>query len=141
MGTLHLKVLGQGDPTRLRDPTFILRFVKDLIKLVGMRPLGEPTIHVVEEDIKKMGGALFEDEGGVTGQIVGYDTLSTSHLALHTWPLRGEYHLDIYSCREFDQYTVLGFVRDALRSEIIQAADLTQHCRWEIPPQRPQATL
>ena len=141
MATLHLKVLGQGDPTRLRDPTFIRQFLIDLIARVGMLPLGEPTIHVVEEDIRKLDQEPFQDEGGVTGQIVGFHTLTTSHLAVHTWPLRGEYHLDLYSCREFDQYDALGFIRDALRSEIIQAADLTEHCRWEIPPQAPQASI
>jgi len=133
MGTLHLKVLGLGDPKRLGDPNFIRQFCLDLIDRVGMTPLGEPRIHDVPLEIEKLNREPFEDEGGVTAQIVGYGTLSTSHLAMHTWPLRNEFHMDLYSCREFDKQDVLGFIADALRCEIIQDNDLTKYCRWEVP--------
>lgn len=133
MGTLHLKVLGQGDSQRLSDPNFIRQFCLDLIKRAGMEPLGSPQVHDVPLEIQKLNREPFEDEGGVTAQLVGFATLSTSHLAIHTWPLRNEFHLDLYSCREFDKDEVLGFLRDALRCEVIQDTDLTRYCRWEIP--------
>ena len=134
MGTLHLKILGMGDPAILGNPNLIRRFITNLIQKVGMQPLGEPTIHEVTEDVRKLGREPFEDEGGVTGQIVGYHTLSTSHLSIHTWPIREEFHLDLYSCREFDRQAVVSFIKEALCCGVIQDEDLTKYCKWELPP-------
>ena len=38
----------------------------------------------------------------MTGTVV----LSTSHVALHTWPVRHFFILDVFSCRDFDPETV-----------------------------------
>jgi len=137
MGTLHLKVLGLGDPERMGDPAFVRQFILDLIARVNMTPLGEPRVHDVPLDVRKLGREPFEDEGGVTAQLVGFATLSTSHLALHTWPLRREFHLDLYSCREFDKEGVLSFIRSEMGCGIFQESDLTKHCLWEIPQSPP----
>ena len=59
-------------------------------------------MYEVETEIAKLGVEPFEDEGGVTGVCV----LSTSHCAIHTWPLRPFFVMDIYSCRDFDPAVV-----------------------------------
>src|SRR3989344_4633381 len=124
----HLKILGIGAQAPMADADSVRDFLEKIVAAVGMRPLGEPTVHDVPLDIKKMGAEPFEDEGGVTTQnngyeplLAGYHTLSTSHVAIHTWPIRhgdkGELHLDIYSCRDFDPKMVQDFVGEFFRCE------------------------
>ena len=74
---------------------------------------------------------MFQDTGGITTQIVGFATLTTSHCAFHGFTLLKEFHLDLYSCREFEKQKVIGFLMDALQITKIQVADLTEHCEWK----------
>lgn len=126
----HIKILGIGDPVRLGDARIVESFLRDCVANVGMRPLDEPKIIDVPLQIEKLKSELFEDEGGITGQLVGYCTLSTSHIALHTWPLRRELHLDLYSCREYDKGELLTFVCEIFRLEKYKVSDLTDACNW-----------
>jgi S-adenosylmethionine decarboxylase len=126
----HLKVLGRGDPRRLGNADLVRRFVTDLVRRVGMEPLGEPVVHDVALEVGKLGREPFQDEGGVTAQLVGFHTLSTSHVAIHTWPLRSEFHLDLYSCREFDRGEIEGFISEVFHVRTMQASDLTSYCAF-----------
>lgn len=130
----HLKVLGQGDPKLLGNVEFVRRFITDMVQRVGMQPLGEPVLHDVPLAIEKLGREPFEDEGGVTGQIFGHVTLSTSHvfmfIALHTWPMRAEFNLDVYSCREFEREEIEGFVEDLCHCQKFQSTDVSFATEW-----------
>jgi S-adenosylmethionine/arginine decarboxylase-like enzyme len=77
-------------------------FLTDLTEAIGMRTLFGPVSVDVPIEISKLGSTPYEDEGGVTGIVV----LSTSHCAIHTWPLQNKAVLDVYSCRSFDLETV-----------------------------------
>lgn len=127
----HIKVLGLGDATLLSDINIIRSFIITAIENLDMRPLGQPTIHDVELDIKKLNQEPFCDEGGCSIQIVGYNTLSTSHLALHCWPLRNEFHLDIYSCRDFDKEYIKNFIKEYFRCYKMKISDLTFATEWD----------
>lgn len=94
----HMKVMGKGASPLLGNVDRVRSFLLELVKALGMRPLGEPIIHDVTLDVSKLGIEPFEDEGGVTGTLV----LSTSHIAIHTWPIRHFFVLDVFSCRDFD---------------------------------------
>ncbi len=48
----------------------------------------------------------FEDEGGITG----FAVISTSHMALHAWPLQGFFSMDVFSCKEFDARAAEAFL-------------------------------
>ncbi len=98
----HVKVLSRGVPAQLADKNNVETMLQELVALLGMRTLGEPHMYEVETEIAKLGVEPFEDEGGVTGVCV----LSTSHCAIHTWPLRPFFVMDIYSCRDFDPAVV-----------------------------------
>jgi S-adenosylmethionine/arginine decarboxylase-like enzyme len=128
MATLakHLKILGKGDPVRLGDAGLIRQFITDLVHRVGMQPLGEPLVHDVPVEIEKLGREPFEDEGGISVLCC----LSTSHVAIHTWPLRNEFHLDLYSCRFYDRDEVLSFLRDVFHVERTKVTDVTEGCDW-----------
>lgn len=99
----HIKILGRGDADRLGSADQVEAFLIELVGRIGMRRLGEPHLYSVDLEIEKLGVEPFEDEGGITGVVV----LSTSHCAIHTWPLRASadnemFVLDVYSCRDFD---------------------------------------
>ena len=53
---------------------------------------------------------VFEDEGGITGFCV----ISTSHISIHCWPLRGFFSLDVFSCKDFDAEAAERFIEKAL---------------------------
>jgi S-adenosylmethionine/arginine decarboxylase-like enzyme len=131
--TKHLKMLAKGDPSLLGSTEHVRNFLNCVMEILQMRPLGEPTVHDVELDIKKLNQEIFADEGGISIQSIGicaYHTLSTSHIALHTWPLRDTMHLDIYSCRDFDKECVEGFIKEFFKCYKIKSTDLTYATEW-----------
>ena len=125
----HIKVLGIGSPDKLRSVTGVETFLKDMVEALGMRCLGEPHTYEVEEEIEKLGVEPFEDEGGVTGVCV----LSTSHCAIHTWPLRSFFVMDVYSCRDFDEQIVRTMIRERFETTKVRITDLTYSLQpdWE----------
>ena len=126
----HIKILGFGDPNLLGDANHIEKLINELINRVNMQPLGNTVIYNVPLEIEKLGRDLFEDEGGITTQLVGFSTLSTSHVAIHTWPLRSEFHLDLYSCRFFSDEDVINFIIDTLQTTDLKVSDLSFACEW-----------
>lgn len=127
----HIKILGKGDHKLLGDTEYIEIFINSTIKKLDMEPLGKAKIYDVPIEIEKLGREPFEDEGGITSQLVGFSTLSTSHIAIHTWPLRNEFHLDIYSCRDFDKDIIVYFIIDTFSTTDIKVSDLTKYCDWD----------
>jgi S-adenosylmethionine decarboxylase len=117
----HIKVLGKASSDALRSVDGVKEFLMDLVYELGMRPLGDTHMYEVEEEIQKLGVEPFEDEGGVTGICV----LSTSHCAIHTWPLRSFFVMDIYSCRDFDPAIVGEFIATKLGAYKLKMTDLT----------------
>lgn len=103
----HVKVLLRHAKFELLNSVgFIDELLDRLVYLIGMQPIGK-MVKDVPLEVGKLGREVFEDEGGVTGVVV----LSTSHCAIHTWPLRGSASLDVYSCRKFD----FGIIESCLR--------------------------
>src|SRR5215469_8678313 len=117
----HLKVLGRAEPDRIGSAHVVEELLRELIEILGMRLLGEPHLYEVETEIEKLGVEPFEDEGGVTGVCV----LSTSHCAIHTWPLRPYFVLDIYSCRDFEPSAVELHLARCLGAYDLQCTDLS----------------
>lgn len=122
----QIKVLGKGVPAILGDKDRIQQMLVDLVNRVGMRPLDGPHMVDVECDIKKLGQEPFEDEGGITGVIV----LSTSHIAIHTWPLRPFFSLDLYSCRSFRPEIVMDHIIDYLGGTDVVMRDLSDSLKY-----------
>ena len=118
----HIKVLGLGSADALRSVSGIKGFLVDLIHSLGMRPLGDTHMYEVLEELEKMSVEPFEDEGGTTGVCV----LSTSHCAIHTWPLRNFFVMDIYSCRDFDPTEIRRMIVSRLGVNKIRITDLSE---------------
>jgi len=92
-----------------------------MVSRLGMRLLGAPHLYEVEEEISKLNVEPFEDEGGVTGVAV----LSTSHCAIHTWPQRNFFVLDVYSCRDFEPEAVRQLLGEYFGAYALRLSDLS----------------
>lgn len=117
----HIKVVGYANPDRLGAAFLVEAFLSNVVHALGMRMLGSPQIHDVAIDIQKLSVEPFEDEGGITGVAV----LSTSHVSIHTWPLRKFFVLDVYSCRDFEAGVVLDVARTHFDNLNVRVTDLT----------------
>lgn len=138
MQAKHVKILGRQACAALLDsPGAITQLVRGVIKAVGMTLLGQPQLHQVELDVCKLGREPFQDEGGITCLAC----LSTSHVAIHTWPLRGEFHFDLYSCRPFDLRALVSLVQEALDVKELKVSDLSPATEWEDAPGEPVQEL
>ena len=92
----HLLIDGYvRDGTSLNPDTICTLFDR-LVETLQMEYLQRPTAIRVPMDPNKIDSE--DDEGGwsVICQI------TTSHIALHGWPMRGAFMMDIFSCKEFD---------------------------------------
>lgn len=104
----------------------------------GMRPLDSPLIYDVPLQIQKLGSEPYEDEGGVTGVLV----LSTSHCAIHTWPLQNRAVMDLYSCRDFETEKILKTIIDVFDPDEVHVRDISEkiHRSLEVKPLYPEQT-
>jgi S-adenosylmethionine decarboxylase len=80
-----------GDRERLDDQEYVEMFLESIPNVLGMNVLYGPKAWRVTEDDKK-------GEPGVTGISI----ITTSHIAIHTFPLAREACMDIFSCKDFD---------------------------------------
>jgi len=89
-----------------KDIRFIRKWIKKLIKAIGMKILGQPTAHYVNE----------KGNRGLTCLAV----LSTSHIALHTWDELSPalLQLDVYSCSDLEKNIVFKHIEQFEPKEI-----------------------
>jgi S-adenosylmethionine decarboxylase len=108
----HLLVDGYVRDGKTLNPDTICTLFDKLVGALKMEYLQRPTAIRVPIDPDKLDSS--EDEGGwsVICQI------TTSHIALHGWPMRGAFMMDIFSCREFDP--------DAAKRVVIETLDVTE---------------
>lgn len=66
-----------------------------LVKALEMKMLGKPVSHWVPTDPSKLD--TDEDDGGWSIFV----QITTSHIAVHAWPLRRAFMMDIFSCKPF----------------------------------------
>lgn len=118
MSGRHLVFDGDCDPAKVNNEAEMRSAVCDLVEALGMTTLGTLSVSVPLE-IEKLGRKPFEDEGGVTACAI----LSTSHVAVHAWPLRREIKLDVFSCRDFDPEVVFTWARERLGSNGFTSED------------------
>lgn len=109
------------------DEERIRAFFDELIAGLGMRALTEAQVVNVPIQLEKLGVEPFEDEGGISyiQHLVASQMLSTSHVAMHTWPLRSKVELDIYSCRPFRKEVVSSLVQRHFSPNLVRVIDLS----------------
>lgn len=119
----HIKIQVYGVAFEiLKSATLIEKFLLDMVHAAGMRELGKPHVYDIKEALSLMGLEPDKDEPeGVTGFVV----LSTSHVAIHTWPHREYAVIDLFSCRDFENSDVLGVVSEVLKPKKVSTHDLS----------------
>lgn len=104
----HLLIDGYVRDGQTLNPDTICNLFDKLVETLEMQYLQRPTAIRVPIDPNKLNSD--DDEGGwsVICQI------TTSHIALHGWPMRGAFMMDIFSCREFNPEAAEKVVRETL---------------------------
>lgn len=93
----------EADEEKLADMKRVFRFLYQLPDMIGMHRLGLPNVVNADET------ATGFDPGGITGITL----IAESHISIHTFPKRGFFTMDLYSCSNFEQdiETILEFAR------------------------------
>lgn len=99
----------------VRDPEVftaekLTKLFTDLAVALDMKIIQGPTFLEVELDPSKLNSDVFQDEGGITGSAI----ISTSHMALHAWPLRQFFSCDVFSCKAFDTNLAMNVIQGLL---------------------------
>lgn len=105
----HLLIDGfceESEP--LSDPSRIEGLFRRLVDTLDMEILVPPVTKEVPLQPEKL--ASGSDEGGITSFCV----ITTSHMSIHTWPLRRFFSMDVYSCKDFDPEAALHVIRETL---------------------------
>ena len=92
----HLIVDGYVENPTVFSESNMLQMFDALVGALGMQYLTPPMVTPVELEPEKL--ATDDDEGGVSF----FCQITTSHIAAHTWELRGAIMLDVFSCKPFD---------------------------------------
>src|ERR1700719_697459 len=94
----HLLLDCGGCNKKIDDEKDIENFLKQLLKEIKMKPLGEPTVIRVDN----------EEEGR---GISGFQMLTTSHISAHFDDSGNNGYIDIFSCAPFDPKTAIKCVK------------------------------
>lgn len=90
---LHLMLDAyEGDKEKLNDMARVFRFLRDLPPRIGMHILMPPVVLEASD----MGTGF--DTGGYTGVVI----IAESHISIHTFPGKGFFTMDVYSCSNFE---------------------------------------
>jgi len=105
---LHLLIDGYVRDGNVLNPDTICTLFDRLVDTLNMQYLQRPTAIRVPIDPDKL--STDEDEGGwsVICQI------TTSHISLHGWPMRGAFMMDVFSCRPFAPDAAERVIREVL---------------------------
>ena len=108
IGGLHLLIDGYVRDGNILNPDTLTGLFDRLVETLEMQYLQRPLALRVPMDPRKL--ETTDDEGGwsVICQI------TTSHISLHGWPLRGAFMMDIFSCLDFDTEKAQAVVKQTL---------------------------
>ena len=95
----HLIIDAKGcDLQRATDPEYIRHFTKELVRLIEMNPFGEPQV------------VHFGDGGDKAGWTM-IQLIETSNIIGHFLDHNGDLYLDVFSCEDFSEHTVMSALK------------------------------
>jgi S-adenosylmethionine decarboxylase len=104
----HMTIDGVvADSSSLREDSLV-RLLDLLVEELGMEYLHRPVVCSVPIAPEKL--ETEEDEGGLSC----FCQITTSHIAVHSWPLKLGFMMDVFSCRDFDVERARAIVYKAL---------------------------
>ena len=90
----------------LSDISKMSNIMVKLVGILGMEILLYPQFLYVPVDELKLNTP--EDDGGISG----FCMVTTSHISIHTWPLRNRFSMDVFSCKDFDEVSATKFLQE-----------------------------
>jgi len=103
---LHLMLDAyEADEAKMADMKNVFHFLYSLPEMIGMSRLGLPMVVNADETASGF------DPGGITGITL----INESHISIHTFPKRGFFTMDLYSCSDFEEeiQTILDFAKES----------------------------
>ena len=103
----HLIVDVKGGNDNVKDGEYLKNFVTQLVELIDMKAFGEPWI------------AHFG-----TGAAAGYTVvqlIETSNICGHFVDENGDFYLDVFSCKDFNENIVTDFIQQCFFPENIKS--------------------
>jgi S-adenosylmethionine/arginine decarboxylase-like enzyme len=98
----------------IKDKSSVDQFIKHLLKMIDMKPIGEPIIEYTAGE--------FPDKAGLTA----IQIIVTSTIVAHFIDSTGDLYLDVFSCKEFDVNVVEDVVKQCFLPEYIRANFITR---------------
>lgn len=117
---LHLIVDGRVDAPDVFSQENLRLLIVRLVKDLDMKLIWGPEFLEVEVEPEKLTGDAFTDEGGTSG----FCMINKSHIAIHVWPLRLQFMLDVCSCDAFDSEKALNTLEGILLPRTIQVREV-----------------
>jgi len=104
----HLTMDGYVSNAAKLEPESIMSVFDALVWALDMQYLQRPVAMRVPLDRGKL--STDDDEGGWSV----YAQITTSHIAIHCWPLRRAFMLDVFSCKTFDHVRAIKVIHEGL---------------------------
>ena len=105
------------DKSKIMDKQNVINFTKELVKRIDMEAWGEPIVeYFAAHDPNKAGFSMLQ-------------LIVTSNLAAHFIDSTGDAYFDVFSCKEFDQQTVIDTINEFFAPENINHKFMTRDAR------------
>jgi len=96
-----------GEIARVNSRENILKFIKELVIAIDMKPYGEPWIErFATHDASKSGFSFCQ-------------MIETSNITGHFVESNGDFYIDVFSCKPYSYDTVVNMVREFFRPKEI----------------------
>ena len=105
---LHLTMDGFVRSSESLQPQHITQVFDELVEALGMQYLQAPLAAFVPSREERL--QTEEDEGGWSV----FAQITTSHIAIHCWPARKAFMLDVFSCKTFDGHKAKRLLHERL---------------------------
>ena len=92
----------------------VYNWIKHLVSAIDMEPIGEPRIEYT--------AAEFPDKAGFTA----IQVIVTSSIVAHFVDSTGDVYIDVFSCKPFDNDTVIASINNAFQPKKIRTNFLTR---------------
>ena len=92
----------------------VYNWIKHLVRAIDMEPIGEPRIEYT--------AAEFPDKAGFTA----IQVIVTSSIVAHFVDSTGDVYIDVFSCKPFDNDTVIASINQAFQPKKIRTNFLTR---------------
>lgn len=129
---LHLTVDGKVKDSEVFSQFTLTHLLKTLVESLQMKLIWGPNFLEVAVEPEKLTGDKFTDEGGTSG----FCMINKSHIAIHVWPLRKFFCMDICSCDRFDAEEALRIITRVLNVESVRTQTIIRVQEFESPLQK-----